>query len=534
MTNGTTGLRRWSDAAGPLVVGAALLFAASFLLRYPGQVSFDAAKQYAQAVSGHYDDWHPPVMARLWSVLASVAPPAPAMLAFQLLGHWVGIALFADGLRRAGRAGAAWVMLASGASPLFLYYEGLIYKDVGLASVLLAASGIGFWYKVQARCIARPALAAALLLVGYGVLVRANAVFAFGPVLLYLLWSPARLSAVRVVGVSVLLAVVAVPVSGFVNRHLLGAAPSGVTQSLELFDLAGIAHESGDLSVLPAGVAFTRSDLAICYTPRFWDSLNSVACRNAFTHLPPPGSPARDAVGGLWLRAIATHPVAYARHRLKAYNSLLNWLVPAQQCRFAPFDASCGTPNPRTGRMIWTADSPRFVRSDYLKKNVLVWPVTWLAVGVALGVLAWRGARDPDHRRGADAARFRAALRARLSGRGGGRGPALFLLADRRDPEQRDPVLGRAARPRAGPDGLGRRGADLRRDRGRLSRAPRRPSGVRHLTPPPGGFPPGEGSATAAAFRPPSPGGRSISCAAWLVSSAPAGDRRRCWAEWRG
>lgn len=70
-----------------LLVVAAVVCVAVFAVRYPGEISFDAGKQLAQAASGQYDNWHPPIMAAWWSVLRRVAPAGPAMLAFQLVFH---------------------------------------------------------------------------------------------------------------------------------------------------------------------------------------------------------------------------------------------------------------------------------------------------------------------------------------------------------------------------------------------------------------------------------------------------------------
>jgi hypothetical protein len=378
-----------------LWLAGAASFLITFALRYPGQLSFDANLQLDQAISGRYTDWHPPIMAALWAQLLRIGPPAPTMLAVQLLGHWIGFVAIADGLAQVGRRRLAWIALASGASPWLLFYLGVIYKDVELGSGLIASFGIAFWYRVQGRRVPFPAALASALFLLYATLVRVNAVFAYGPILLFLLGRPRKLGNVTLVVGSALLAVAALPVSSFVNRQILEARPSGVEQTLQLFDLAGIARRTGDMSVLPPRVSLTANQLATCYTPLYWDTLNMAVCGFAFRQLPPPGTPARDAIAGLWIRGIMRHPVAYAEHRLAFFNALLNWWVPALQCRDAPFDAKCGTPDPRTGRMMHTPESDRLIRWDYVKKNPLVWPATWLAIGLCLFGLQWRDAPSP-------------------------------------------------------------------------------------------------------------------------------------------
>src|SRR5208283_5618239 len=130
---------------------AVLLFAINFATHFPGQMGGDSVVQYREAVSGQFSDWHPPIMAFLWSMLRHVAPGPQAMLAFHLIFHWLGFALIADGLLRTGRWKAGWLMLATGASPIFIYWNGTITKDVGMASTFIAGFGLIFWYRIQGR-----------------------------------------------------------------------------------------------------------------------------------------------------------------------------------------------------------------------------------------------------------------------------------------------------------------------------------------------------------------------------------------------
>ena len=54
--------RQMSFSAFPWLVGA-VGFVLTLFLYFPGEWSYDASVQHAQAVSGLYGDWHPPVMA---------------------------------------------------------------------------------------------------------------------------------------------------------------------------------------------------------------------------------------------------------------------------------------------------------------------------------------------------------------------------------------------------------------------------------------------------------------------------------------
>jgi hypothetical protein len=216
-----------------IAVAALVLFAISFTINFPGELIGDSTEQYREAVTGQFSDWHPPIMAFVWSMLRHVADGPQTMLAFQLIFHWLGFALVADGLARVGRWKAGWLMLATGASPLFIYYNHTILKDVELASTFIAGFGLIFWYRIQGYRPPPAAVIVSVVFIAYGTLLRHNAAFAFGPVLLYALADHARISAARLIVLSCLLSVVAIPVSTRVDRDLLRATPSGLIHALQ-------------------------------------------------------------------------------------------------------------------------------------------------------------------------------------------------------------------------------------------------------------------------------------------------------------
>ncbi|MDI1296132.1 MAG: hypothetical protein PSY12_09670 [bacterium] len=89
----------------PFLVAAALCLL-SMAIVWPGIATYDAVAQYQQVVSGQYDDWHPPIMARLWSLLAGPWPGAAPMLLLQLVSYWLGLGLLAQAVGR-GRASSS-------------------------------------------------------------------------------------------------------------------------------------------------------------------------------------------------------------------------------------------------------------------------------------------------------------------------------------------------------------------------------------------------------------------------------------------
>lgn len=381
-----------------ILLAAALLALANFVGRSPAIMSPDAIVQYGEALSGQYHDWHPPIMAFVWSLLPHVPDGPTPMMALHITCHWLGFALVADGMRKSGHSRTGWLILASGASPLFLYYSGIIYKDIGLASALISAFGLAFWFRIQSRPLPLIISVVALVLLFYAALVRANAIFAFPPILLYILVDPTRLSWKRLIPLSLALSVLAFPVSTFVNRGILKASNSGSAQALQFYDLVGIAHDSRDVSVLPSSAGLTLDEVDNCYTPLYWDPLAQDICGHAFQNIAPIKFSERSNINHLWLAAITTHPDSYAKHRAMHYNASINFFTPALQCRFAPFDTKCGEHDPRTGRMIDTPAGQALIKWDYIKKNPLVWPVTWLVFAVSLIAMTWSSLETPGGR----------------------------------------------------------------------------------------------------------------------------------------
>lgn len=292
----------------------------SFAIYYPGKLSPDSTAQLQEAVSGHFTDWHPPIMAALWRLLTSVASGPAPMLALQVGLYWIGIWAIWDAVaRKAGNR--TFLPLLAAIHPLILVSLASIQKDVGLTACLIAAFGIMFrQHQLNRRATIAGATVIGLLLV-YAALVRWNGMLAVAPLLWFWL-RPTSLRPVTVIGVTAFLTVAFIPIASFVDHGVLRASRTHAEAGLQLYDLAGIEHFSGDNRLLgaPAG----------CYTPFFWDRLASPKCGNLFDQATRAGA---QPIADRWIEAIAAHPLAYARHRLEHFNSSTYFIVPpAQRC----------------------------------------------------------------------------------------------------------------------------------------------------------------------------------------------------------
>jgi hypothetical protein len=284
-----------------------IFFAVAILINlsaaYPGTPTPDSDDQYKQAVSGPFNDWHPPIMASLWSVLRLVADGSGSLFTIHVFCYWLGFALIAATFCRLGRDRAAWAVIGVGAFPPFVLMNTHILKDVGMAVSFLAAFSICFFYRSCGKNISLlgAAVAAALLL--YGILVRVNGIFAAAPLLVYLAYPSLLQRPVYLTLSCIALAATAIPASNAFNHKVLHATATHPENSLIVFDIAGIAFFSNDLSVFWPGSSASTQSVSNCYTPVEWDTLaHRKDCRIW----------ADQYQKRRWVWAILKHPLAYA------------------------------------------------------------------------------------------------------------------------------------------------------------------------------------------------------------------------------
>ncbi|MBV8970859.1 MAG: hypothetical protein JO290_01060 [Sphingomonadaceae bacterium] len=364
--------------------------AVSLALAWPGIALYDTMRQ-AEQLSGHaLDDWHPPVMARLWGLFPARLGTAP-LFALQTAAFYAGLALVFAALPRL-RPGVA--ALAAVALVIPADWQSVVVKDAQMVAALTLATGAVAWFHLRGRPLPRGAVAGVVALLGYALLVRANA--AFGVVPLALAWGGwlgatglIRRAALAVGGVLAVLAV-----SPVVNHHLLGAGASHVERVLPVFDLAGIAHFGGALPPRINRSAWAEVERRRCYSPYLWDALGDDSrCGFVASALGLQGANG-DGLIGEWIRTVVANPVPYGRHRLAHLNATLRWIVPfGQPNAGAPPDSQ---PNTRGlgGGGTWRTRAPAWV-ARALAATPFGWPAVWWAASLGFGWAVAGAARSP-------------------------------------------------------------------------------------------------------------------------------------------
>lgn len=366
----------------PLLIGCA-----GSLAYWPGLVTWDSLRQYDQALSGDFDDWHPPAMEWLWRQLLPLAHgPAPMLLA-QLGLYALGFALLIVATARAGAGRRALAIGCIALLPLSVALMATIIKDSLMAGALIAAVGLCALADQRASGKGEMRIAAFALLL-FASTLRFNAVFATLPLALWTLpeaWRarPARMAT----GGAVMLALLAAAMP-LANR-LTAAKPSHVELSLIIFDLGGIGYHSGEDQFPPAGVKDAVAVNRHCYDPVKWDSYAwwvDEPCPIGFEQVRDAFARARIEPHLFWLGALLRHPFAYAAHRLAHWNVETRFLAsdsvdrPVQVAAPPNEWGFAVAPNPVVRAVDWLA-----CRSG---ETPLGWPCVWIAAMIGL---LWAG-----------------------------------------------------------------------------------------------------------------------------------------------
>jgi hypothetical protein len=302
-------------------VAAAAGFLTALIAYYPGVVMVDSAIQLGEARAGAYHDWHPPLIARVWSVIDRVIPGPPGMLLFNNLLFWSGLAFIAY-LARLSPLFSAAAILTIGLWPPIFSALAVIWKDVTLAALLLLAFAL-LWY-AGSHASRRAVLFAMPLLIGAAAW-RHNAAAAVLPMVLWIpfIWTSIGLRRIfarwRLVTAGLVLFVALSGVTLMLNRGLTNAGRLYPAQQLLLHDLVAISARTGRI-YLPASLRTagepTIDALRCIYSPASCGLLfdaNDGTCPLRIVKI--TDSQRMADLSSTWLRAVLAEPRAYVAHR---------------------------------------------------------------------------------------------------------------------------------------------------------------------------------------------------------------------------
>ncbi|WP_157217297.1 hypothetical protein [Flavisphingomonas formosensis] len=378
-------MSRRTDAAFPgwyLPIAILPLFAAQIYLFHWGAILPDAVEQYRQALTGRYEDWHPPIMAWLWRQLLHIAPGAGPMLVLDCVVYWAGLGLIADGLRRRGARIAAWMVLLVGLVPIPFGQMGSVLKDSFLTALTLLVAGMLVWHLLVRRPLGWPQRLLCLLLILIAAATRFNAFLALAPLAVMLAPARWRSTLPRLLLTTALAGAALLVLGHAINTVLLKPVKTQPFLSLVTFDLGGMTVRSGQ-NLFPQygpdeGLALARH----CYTDAMFNPRSASECYDAEDGFADWLQKNNADPVRYWLTTIMTHPSAYAAHRLAHFNRNIRFLE-----RDVPDDAIflASAPNPY-GLSFKPGPGARavYLAATALARSPLGRPATWLFVTAIL------------------------------------------------------------------------------------------------------------------------------------------------------
>jgi hypothetical protein len=190
---------------------------------------------------------------------------------------------------------------------------------------------------------------------------------------------------------SSLAATIALLSAGPIVSALLEAEHTDVELSLIIFDLGGITEHTG-VSQFPAmHVPNPVAANHACYDPLQWDGYSSWAakpCPLVFERFQSTLAERDINPIGLWLGAIARHPLAYGAHRLTHFN-LSTWFLVGHGPPFTAWSKSVENPwgfQVRDNAVLKATDS----LAGLAARTPLGWPACWIGVALAAFIAARR------------------------------------------------------------------------------------------------------------------------------------------------
>ena len=306
-----------------MTIGAVL----TYFIFFPGLMSPDAYDQIQQARTNHFTDWHPPIMAWLWSLINHLIPGPQGFFILIILLYWGGFGLictrcsYGTGKRFLGAVILPFL-------PFLINFAGTIGKDEFVFGCFLTGLGL-ILLRPRRRILRVAAGSAIILLLLVGSLARYNSVLAVIPLVVLWIWpspTPVRpvASLARQLALSgaVILLVWWGAWNTF-NRYVAHAEAQQVQSSLFAWQLLNISHLTRQ-NLIPGhwSPAETRDILDRCYDP---GSLNVLFFRCHFiTDELHRSGEWQSGLLATFMRASIAHPIQYLETQL-LYLHTLAW-----------------------------------------------------------------------------------------------------------------------------------------------------------------------------------------------------------------
>jgi len=303
----------------------ALLLAIGFtgllIYAFPGFMSMDSVAQLGDARSHQYSDWHPPMMAAIWTVMELFVKGPALMLLVQgtlfLLGTF-GILRRVLSERKAAMIASSILLFPPVLAPM-----AVIWKDSQMAGFLLTGIALLLDERRSRQLIA-------LLPFTIAAALRDNAAVAILPLIVLLFrWRGDQRHLVRI-AIALAVWIVCVATAAGTNKLLTKRPSYAWYVSMGPPDIIGILKQSrtysdADLIKILDGTPLVKKDniqphARTYYNPYSW--WNYMAGPLRIFDWPVTGEQ-RAAIKRAWWQMVRENPDAYFFHRLRVFRGVL-------------------------------------------------------------------------------------------------------------------------------------------------------------------------------------------------------------------
>jgi hypothetical protein len=363
-------------------------FVLTILVFFPGYLTRDGTYVHTYVQTGYLGDWQSPLMTIVWRLIDPISPGSGSVFLLVATLYWLGFAITA--LAVAGRsAGLAIALLLLAFAPPAFMFLAMIWRDVFFGTVWLLAAAIVYFVTDRSSPLRWTVRGLALVLVGFGLLLRPNAIIAAPLLVAYVAW-PARFEWKRAALLFVPALLAGYGLIEIVYYGILSVHRNNPLHQVFVFDLGGITYFTRENQFPVSWSADGYEDALLitrCYEPDHWDSYWTLdPCQFVMNRLESKD----DVVFGTprlaesWLKAVAGHPLAYLGHRLTYLWTFL-----------AGANTTLELERLHLVNRVPIARNQYFLTivalHNLLKSTALFRVGTWLGVAAAVCALTWRG-----------------------------------------------------------------------------------------------------------------------------------------------
>lgn len=326
------------------IIFPAVGFVVTLLIWCPGATSSDSRSQINQALTGSFEDWHPVVLAWIWSLLLKIWDSQLILLIFNLVIFWYAIFKLLNSKADLNRFRFIFMIMVL--FPWILNFQGVLWKDVVLANTLLLMFAL-----LSKEHLSKIENLLFILLFIFSINIRWNAFPALiPPIYFWLKLNFSNSKKLFLLAISSLAIIVSVTVGLFFSYSVLDSKKTHPENVTIINDLVYFSYSSGT-SLIPE---VSKQEIENCQEKKV-NGVNYMyrySCFSESTEISFRNN-SRE-LRSVWLSQIKSNPEKWFMLKTKSFLHFLNFSgLPPQGVAFSgnylsPFETS----NPSFGQQL--------------------------------------------------------------------------------------------------------------------------------------------------------------------------------------